>query len=302
MVVVLNQNFHKPIQHPKKNSTAITQYVSISLQAFTSQFPAGSKEKMANLSHSFAAVLVFILANFASAQQMPDTFLDMLASNKPALTPEQASQVVGFYNKTEIVRLTGDAVDHALKTAIEAAAAGGGSIDFSNVTAHALNESDIIKEYSFWIPSIDPKSGFFYGYRVVKDSSNTVSFPAVKRFIGAAMARPDGSILLVATNDQDTAIWQGVYLNDTIHLSYMEGTEIWDGAGENLIEDQTIFSAVLEKVQVPEGFVNNLKDALPLHVNKENIAAAAAASASVLVGGVQRAIFAAVVALIYTFY
>ena len=116
------------------------------------------------------------------------------------------------------------------------------------------------------------------------------------------MARPDGSILLVATNDQDTAIWQGVYLNDTIHLNYMEGTESWDGAGENLIEDQTIFSAVLKKVQVPEGFVNNLKESLPLRVNKENIAAAAAASASVLVGGVQRAIFTAVVAVMYTLY
>jgi hypothetical protein len=239
-------------------------------------------------------------ANFASAQQMPTEFLDMMASNKLKLTPEQAIQITGFYNKTEIIRLEGSTVDHALKAALEAAAASGNNnstIDYANVTAQALKDSDTIREYSFWIPHIDPESGFFYGYRVLKSSGNE-SFPAVKRFIGAAMARPDGSVLLVASNDQDTAIWQGVYRNDTIYLSYMEGTELWDATGTKLLEDQTVFSAVMKKVEVPERFMAELKDALPLHVNEEvqsTASSAGTAAASGAVGGV----FAALLAVFY---
>lgn len=154
------------------------------------------------------AILVTLLLSsaVASAQQMPVEFLDMLASSVTKLTPEQATQVAGLYNMTEMIRLGGDSVDHVLKAAIEAAA--GGSIDFANVTNQAIQDSDIVKEYACWIPYIDAKSGLFWGYRVnintIQNAPHAVAFPAVKRFIGSALARPDGSVLLVATNDQDT--------------------------------------------------------------------------------------------------
>ncbi|KAH7624478.1 hypothetical protein Ndes2526B_g00678 [Nannochloris sp. 'desiccata'] len=235
---------------------------------------------------------------FASAQQMPIEFLDLLASDgELKLSPEQATQVAGFYNKTDIVRLEGSTVDQALKAAIEAASEDGPAIDFANVTAQALKDSDVIAEYSIWLPHIDPESGFFYAYRVYK--SPTASFPDVKRLVGAALARPDGSVLLVANNDEDHAIWQGLYKNNTIYLSYMEGSEAWDSTGTTLLEDQTVFSAVLEKVPVAEGFLNNLKESLPLQVNKDGGAPRSSASTATSAAS---GIFAAVLAVSYIVY
>ena len=61
---------------------------------------------METLRHLLLLTVMVALScfNFAYAQQMPVEFLDIAASNKPQLTPEQAAQVAGFYNLTKMVR------------------------------------------------------------------------------------------------------------------------------------------------------------------------------------------------------
>lgn len=159
-------------------------------------------------------------AQFASAQQMPIEFLELIASDEPKLTPEQAAEVAGYWNMTEIIRLEGAPADQALKAAIEAADGDGAAINYENVLNEAIDDSNIVTEYSFWLPYIDPKTGFFFAYRFYESPSSP--FPDVKRFVGAAYGQPDGSVLLVNNNDEDSALWQALYKNDTMFLSYME--------------------------------------------------------------------------------
>jgi len=223
---------------------------------------------------------------------MPLEFLELMASGKPKLTPEQAEQVAGFYNMTEMVRLEGAPADQALKAAIKAKAGDGAAVNFENVVDEAIDDSGIVTAYSFWLPYINPETGFFFAYRFYKSPNSP--FPDVKRFVGAAYGRPDGSVLLVANNDEDVADWQALYKNDTMYLSYMEGIENWDSTGTAKLGDQTVFSAVLEKVPVPEEVLIDLQEALPLKVNQERGAPSSSANTALFA---TRGTFAAVLAM-----
>jgi hypothetical protein len=258
---------------------------------------------MVHLCRALLAVVLMLScfsAEFASAQQMPLEFLELMASDEPKLTPEQAAQVAGFYNMTDIVRLAGDDADQTLKAAIEAAAQDGAAINYENVMNEALDSSDIVTAYALWIPYIDPQSGFFFAYRLIQDPNSP--FPGVKRLLGAALGRPDGSVLLVANNDEDVAVAQGLYKNDTIYWNYMEGIENWADNGETKLGDQTVFSAKLEKAPVPEVLLDDLKEVLPLKVNIMDGAPSSSANNSPSTFAAVKGMFAAVLAIFYIVY
>ena len=184
------------------------------------------------------------------------------------------ASATGLFNYTDVVRLDGHIIDELFKAAVEAP----GSVDYAALEAAAIPASTNFSAFEVLIPYINATTGVFFGYRVlntgVQPSNNfqlSGSSRQVRRLLGVAEAGPDGGVLLTATNDQDTGVWQFYIVNGTMVGQLLEGEEVWSVDGEQLLDDQTVVQ--IKFIKAPDSDIPSMEQYiaqyLPLKVNRD---------------------------------
>ena len=170
------------------------------------------------------------------------------------------ASATGLFNYTDVVRLDGHIIDELFKAAIEAP----GPVDYAALEAAAIPASTNFSAFEVLIPYINATTGVFFGYRVlntgVQPSNNfqlSGSSRQVRRLLGVAEAGPDGGVLLTATNDQDTGVWQFYIVNGTMVGQLLEGEEVWSVDGEQLLDDQTVVQ--IKFIKAPDSDIPSME-------------------------------------------